>query len=190
MEWFSEDEIATQLSELLESYRHFQLHEPDMNPQEREDLEDRANLARDTFQAMFRGRLGDEQFLTLSSKSAVMETFKSWVADSGISSTSGQEEQESIEECSKLLLQLTSEESSNQQPAKWPFIRKIKLVILVCLPFDFVNIGRVFLKAHILSDGLVLVDLPGKSRFQRYGWLLILLLNRASGFEFGPTKNH
>ncbi|TVY32961.1 hypothetical protein LSUB1_G006630 [Lachnellula subtilissima] len=161
VEWFSEDDIAAQLSELLQSYRHFHLHEPDLDPREREDLEDRANLAKDTFRAMFRGRLGDEQFLTLSSESVVMETLKSWVAESRISSASNREEQQSINECSTHLMRLTSEESSNQQPAKWPFIRKIKLVILVWLPFDFVNISRVFLKAHILSKGLVLVDLPG-----------------------------
>jgi len=165
VEWFSEDDIAAQLSELLQSYRHFHLNGPDLDPREREDLEDRANLARDTFRAMFRGQLGDEQFLTLSSESAVIETLKSWVAESGISSTGDREEQHSINECSTLLMRLTSEEISNQQPAKWPFIRKIKLVILVWLPFDFVNISRVFLKAHILSKGLVLVDLPGKLRF-------------------------
>ena len=180
MEWFSEDDIAAQLSELLQSYRHFHLHGPDLDRQEREDLEDRANLARDTFRAMFRGRLGDEQFLTLSSESAVMETLKSWVAESRFSSASDREEQHSINECSTHLMRLTSEESSNQQPAKWPFIQKIKLVILVWLPFDFVNMSRVFLKAHILSKGLVLVDLPGRLRFYRYGWLLISLLNRTS----------
>src|SRR4051812_10457742 len=111
---------------------------------------------------MFRGRLGDEQLLTLSSESAVLETLKSWVAESRITSAGNREERNTINEYSTLLMRLTSEESSNQQPAKWPFIRKIKLVILMWLPFDFVNISRVFSKAHILSKGLVLVDLSGK----------------------------
>lgn len=128
VEWFSEDEIAAQLSELVQSYRHFHLDGSDLDSQEREDLEDRANLARDTFRAMFRGRLGDEQFLTLSSEPAVIDTLKSWVAESGICSASAREERHTIEECSGLLMRLTSEESSNQQPAKWPFIQKIKLV--------------------------------------------------------------
>lgn len=180
MEWFSEGDIATQLSELLQSYRHFHLHGPDFDPGEREDLEDRANLARDTFRAMFRGLLRDEQFLTLSPESDVMETLNSWVAESGISSANDREEKQSIDECSRLLMQLTSEESSDQQPAKWPFIRKIKWVVLVSWPFHFVNISRVFLRAHILSKGLVLVDLPGKSLGSRYGQLLILSPNRTS----------
>lgn len=42
-------------------------------------------------------------------------------------------------------MQLTSEVTDAQEPAIWPYVQKIK----------------VFLRAHILSKGLVLVDLPG-----------------------------
>jgi hypothetical protein len=129
------DDIAAQLTELLQSYRRYHLHRADMDPQEREDLEDRANVARDTFRAMFRGRLGDEQFLTLSSEATVMQTLKSWAAEFGNSSAGGREEQHSIEDCSTLLMRLTSEENSTQEPAKWPYIRKIKFVLLVRVPF-------------------------------------------------------
>lgn len=141
MEWFSEDEIAAQLSELLKSYRHFHLHGSDLDPQERENSEDRSNLARDTFRAMFRGRIEDEQVLTLSSESAVIETLRSWVAESVISWAGGREEKQSIAECSTLLARLTSDEISDQQPAKWPFIRKIKLVIQCDCPLIFLTLA-------------------------------------------------
>ncbi|KAF4626102.1 hypothetical protein G7Y89_g12058 [Cudoniella acicularis] len=145
VEWFSLDDIAAQLTELLQSYRHYHLHSAEMERQEREDLEDRANVARDTFRAMFRGRLGNEQFLMQSPEAAVMQTLQSWAAEFGTSSAGGRETQRTIEDCSALLMRLTSEENSTQEPAKWPYIRKIK----------------VFINAHILSKGLVLVDLPG-----------------------------
>jgi hypothetical protein len=53
VEWFSIDEIDAQLTELLESYRHYHLHSTDMDQQEGKDFEERADIAQNTFRAMF-----------------------------------------------------------------------------------------------------------------------------------------
>ncbi|RSM10793.1 hypothetical protein CEP52_003372 [Fusarium oligoseptatum] len=121
---FTMDELREQLTGMLQSYRHYHLHSDEMEDAERRDTEDSANLARDTFRAMFRGRLDDEAFLIDLPEQ-----------DSGLSQDA----------CSKALMELASEPPSRNQPAQWPYIRSTK----------------VFLNAHILSRGLILVDLPG-----------------------------
>jgi hypothetical protein len=58
------DEIMEQITELLQSYRHYHLHLMDMDRDEKKDFEEKAERAQYTFRAMFRGRLDSEQFLT------------------------------------------------------------------------------------------------------------------------------
>ncbi|KAL6408246.1 hypothetical protein AUP68_08100 [Ilyonectria robusta] len=145
VELFSMDEIKDQLLDLLQSYRHFHFHEHEMEPAEKADMEEIAKRARYTFRAMFCDRMDDEDFLVENSERAVLKSLTSWAADARPSGIASRESGLSLQRCSAKLMQLSSEPASNQNPAKWPFIRKIKL----------------FLNAHILSKGLVLVDLPG-----------------------------
>ena len=128
VEWFGIDEIAAQLTELLQSYRHYHLHCAEIDREERKDFEDRANVARDTFRAMFKGRLEDEGFLTQWRQQTVLETLQSWAQQLGPSSTGRREIQDSLGDCSTLLMRLTSEQNTAQEPAKWPYIRKIRFV--------------------------------------------------------------
>ncbi|KAM5344685.1 hypothetical protein ACJ41O_010547 [Fusarium nematophilum] len=60
---FTMDELRDQLARMVETYRHFHLHGDEMEDAERRDMEASANVARDTFRAMFRGHLDDEDFL-------------------------------------------------------------------------------------------------------------------------------
>ncbi|KAK2760545.1 hypothetical protein CKAH01_05231, partial [Colletotrichum kahawae] len=92
VELFSQDDLMKQVTDLLQSYRRFHLHAEEMTVADGlEEAEEHAVVARDTFRALFRGRLENEAFLA------------------------------------------TEPEAHR----------------------------RVFLDAHILSKGLVLVDLPG-----------------------------
>lgn len=125
MEWFSTEETVAQLTELLEAYRDHHSYATDTNEQEPSDLKDRAKVAKDTFQAMFRGRLGDEEFLTQWSESRVMRTFRSWVTDTD-HSPSGLQTFSSLQDCSAHLMPLTSEQERTVEPSKWPYIRKVK----------------------------------------------------------------
>ncbi|RSM00468.1 hypothetical protein CDV31_011793 [Fusarium ambrosium] len=143
---FTMDELREQLTGMLQSYRHYHLHGDEINDAaERRDMEDSANLARDTFRAMFRGRLNDEAFLINRPEQDVLETLFQWAASERPSVFITKQSGLSQDACSKALMELASEPPSRNQPAQWPYIRST----------------RVFLNAHILSRGLILVDLPG-----------------------------
>ncbi|KAH6887646.1 hypothetical protein B0T10DRAFT_490140 [Thelonectria olida] len=138
VELFSMEDISEQLSTMLVSYRQFHLHGED-------EWEESANQARDTFFSMFRGRLDDDDFLLEASPTEVLTRLESWAADARPSEISSRQSYDTLESCSARLMELSSEPRLKNSPAKWPFIRKV----------------RVCLNAHILSKGLVLVDLPG-----------------------------
>ena len=142
MEWFSIDEIVAQLTELLESYRHYHLHSTDMDQQEGKDFEERADIAQNTFRAMFKGRLQDERFLLHSSEETVIGTLRSWAGELGPASGGDREVQHSLEDCSTRLMMLTSEQNSTQGPAKWPYIRKIKFVLPKAVPFLLLTVAE------------------------------------------------
>ncbi|KAI5461911.1 hypothetical protein BGZ63DRAFT_423233 [Mariannaea sp. PMI_226] len=145
VELFPTEEINEQLSVMLAAYRHFHLHLDEMDPTERKESDERATQALHTFQAMFNGRLNNEEMLLKGSETRVLNRLKVWAADARPSGISHRQSTNSLKSCSARLMGLSSEPSSSTEPSKWPFIRKI----------------RVFLNAHILSKGLVLVDLPG-----------------------------
>lgn len=128
MEWFSIDQTNAQLTELLQAYRGYHSLGTGIDENELNDLKDRSKVAQDTFQAMFRGRLGDEGFLTQWSEADVLRTLRSWVTRAGHSSF-GRQSYNSLEDCSTQLMHLTSEQIGNAEPAKWPYIRKVKFVL-------------------------------------------------------------
>jgi hypothetical protein len=125
-ELFTMDEIMGQVTELLQSYRCYYLNSMDMDQDDKKSLEERVKIARDTFQAMFRGRLESEQFFIDGQENSVLETLRSWVQEMRPSTIHGREVTLTPEDCSTLLAQLTSEPCSDQQPAAWPYLRKIK----------------------------------------------------------------
>ncbi|KAH8648902.1 hypothetical protein BGZ60DRAFT_422535 [Tricladium varicosporioides] len=140
VQWFSMDEITAQLTELLQSYRRYHL-----DPEGSIDFKDQAGVAQDTIQEMFRGHFENELFLTQLPEKTVLETLRLWAREIVPPSADHREIHTSLEDCGNRLQQLTAEKYSTQGPAKWPYISKVK----------------VFLNAYILSNGLVLVDLPG-----------------------------
>lgn len=145
VEKFSVEELHEQLAQLLGCYRNFHTHGNSLDGDARKDLEARANIAVDLFRAMFPGSLQGEDWLIQGTQDSILDQFQTWIESAaGLQSPSTQEVT-SLQQCSTLLMQLTSEAPNAQVPATWPYIRKIK----------------VSLKAHILSKGLVLVDLPG-----------------------------
>ncbi|KAI1326118.1 hypothetical protein F5Y16DRAFT_375824 [Xylariaceae sp. FL0255] len=145
IERFSKSESTAQIESLLKDYRYFHTNKGSVDRQELKDLEDRANLARDTFRAMFRGLLVHESMLTSTSEAQVLQTFEEWANTVAPRITGDRLLMTNAEECANCLMELTSEDGSSDSAAAWPWIKKI----------------RVYANAHILSKGLVLVDLPG-----------------------------
>lgn len=125
---FSIDQIMEQITELLHSYRQYHLQTENMEQEEKQHCEERAVIARDTFRAMFQGRLENEKFLTDESEDSVLGTLRSWAQEMRPAATDGGDIRYTAEDCSALLIQLTSEQSSGQDPPVWPYIRKIKFV--------------------------------------------------------------
>lgn len=143
VEQFSREEFEGQLTELVRSYRYFHLCK--LQEQEKQGCEKKENLARDTFQSIFRGEPINYEFLLNLSEGDAIGTMiakasQRWPRD--ISETLISPD---APETSKILMNLTSERLSSRDPPIWPFIKKVS----------------VYLKAHILSKGLILVDLPG-----------------------------
>jgi hypothetical protein len=127
-----------QVTSLLLSYRHYQQRvnsgsDHADTDEEREDLTDlkgHANLAKDTFQAMFRGRINMDQdhYILDDTEANVLATLRSWVEEMRPSHLSSFPHLSSQVDCSKILMNLTSEQNSSQEPATWPYIRKVKCV--------------------------------------------------------------
>ncbi|KJZ74358.1 hypothetical protein HIM_06168 [Hirsutella minnesotensis 3608] len=149
VELFGIDELSEQLRNMLHAYRQFHfmpsVEMSNTDAKTVEQLEKNAALALDTFRSMFRGSLRDEAFLLGNSETNVLERLRRWTETLFRSESEAPRPGLTVESCSALLATLSSDQPSSNEPAIWPCIRKIK----------------VFLDAHILSKGLVLVDLPG-----------------------------
>ncbi|KAF4448281.1 hypothetical protein F53441_8315 [Fusarium austroafricanum] len=134
---FSMDELHDQLGRLLQAYRTFELHRDEItDAAERQDMEANAKVAKDTFQAMFRGRLTDEAFLIRGSYDDALNQLTRWASEAMPSPLRTRHTGLSAQACSNTLVELSSEPASRDSPATWPYIRSI-------------------------DRGLVLVDLPG-----------------------------
>ncbi|OCL10812.1 hypothetical protein AOQ84DRAFT_374565 [Glonium stellatum] len=153
-EYFTINEVKDQLTELLWSYRlhHSLRNDPSQEGiEQRKALEDKARRAHDTFRAAFRNHTMQDKFLFNERESVVLETFLTWAKESCAQLREGSDGVKNraiitdAKQCSSQLMELMSELGSLNKPLLWPFIRKVK----------------VYLKAHILSKGLILVDLPG-----------------------------
>ncbi|KAL2286393.1 hypothetical protein FJTKL_07151 [Diaporthe vaccinii] len=138
VDMFTEDELCEQIAELLASYRAFH---SDVETESKE----KADIAINTFKSMFRGKLQNEAWILDESEDIVLDCFKTWAKQARRLVSPGRQPAQTLDECSSLLVPLSSEPNNPRQSSMWPYIRKVK----------------VYLKAHILSKGLVLVDLPG-----------------------------
>ncbi|KAL1870774.1 hypothetical protein Daus18300_005094 [Diaporthe australafricana] len=155
VEMFSEEELHEQLAELLGAYKAFESGDDT-------ESKDKAQLAIDTFRSMFRGKLQDEHFILEAPESAVLETFKTLVKEALRAGPPSRQICRTLEECSSVLLPLSSEPHDPKEFSVWPYVRKMK----------------VHLKSHVLSKGLILIDLPGlrdlnsarRNVTQRYLW--------------------
>lgn len=151
------DELKIQFEELLRAYRDYQLlprnsrstEEDEEDESERTRLQNKANLARDTFRASFGERL-DQMPTVLSSLpfEQAVETMVEWTSQI-LPRREMQESFSTVEGCSTRLRELGSESDgpspNGASQVYWPFIHKL----------------RVHLRAYILSRGLIIADLPG-----------------------------
>ncbi|KAK4041410.1 hypothetical protein C8A01DRAFT_14819, partial [Parachaetomium inaequale] len=144
---FTEAELREQFRTLVHAYRHNHFHSADMESEDdRKHWVDQAKLAEDTFKAMFADRFSTASLLEDSANERIVETLLNLAVQLRSRHNIGEHAvSNSPEECSDLLMNLTSERAAAQGPVAWPYIKKIS----------------VFLDAYILSKGLVLVDLPG-----------------------------
>ncbi|KAJ4310045.1 hypothetical protein N0V94_008631 [Neodidymelliopsis sp. IMI 364377] len=114
------------------------------------ELEKKATLAEETFEASFRTRLASMPTLLSSMPfDKAVETLTGW-ASLLLPRQKGKETFRTVAACSSRLRELTSETndsclSDQGTRTSWPFIQKL----------------QVHLKAHILGKGLIIADLPG-----------------------------
>lgn len=163
VELFTEDDLRDQFTEMVHDYRHHLLHSDEMDTRdERVHWEDRANLARDTFQTMFRGRFTVAFLESVEPEERMVQALLAWARELRPSNLQQSRISDTSAACSTALMSLTSD-TNQSRPAAWPYIRKI----------------TVSLNAHILSKGLVLVDLPGVYP-QSYPSMLLTSLVRAT----------
>ncbi|KAK4170796.1 hypothetical protein QBC36DRAFT_341274 [Triangularia setosa] len=151
-EIFNEQELQTRLEELVEAYQDYETLQADPGDEEDEEkanARERRRTAEQTFNAMFTGRFDSLDFILQDPKGTIVERMMTWASHSlqrlreiGIDQTF-----DTADECSERLTSFTSEQLGSEEDdfPLWPYIRK------VC----------VYLKAHVLSQGLILVDLPG-----------------------------
>jgi hypothetical protein len=120
-------ELTDQTHNVLQNYRNFHLYEDRLDDEcrEKEDKEKLARVARDTFGAMFAGRMRDETFLLGNSEQDIMQTLTSWLEDVR-PRAGGRTDGLTLTACGETLAQLSSHSSCPDDPVAWPFIRKIK----------------------------------------------------------------
>jgi hypothetical protein len=173
VEYFGSAEFQDQLLELLQAYRLYK-HCIATGVELEPGVKERHDLACDTFHAAFKSELrGNEQFLTDWSEENVLQCFLTWTRELcppmmlNSAARSSRLITANPEECSRKLMQLTSEFGQAGESAVWPFIKKIRFVLLdlSIVRRSTANDFRVEVGAVILSKGLILVDLPGKQPF-------------------------
>ncbi|KUL85849.1 hypothetical protein ZTR_07402 [Talaromyces verruculosus] len=156
VDYFSLQELQTQFEQLLSSFREYKSKTAsdlaDMAAEDRENLKRKADLATSTFRASFGERLDNTPaVLDVVAFDEAINTMITWVSQvlpqlgMGESGILSRESFDDMNQCSNRLKSLTSETEERDQACLWPFIRKLK----------------VYMRAHILSRGLILADLPG-----------------------------
>lgn len=156
VDYFSSDELKIQFEELLRAYRDYDelpgnsraRNTSDEEPNANKALEKKAELAAQTFRAIFTETQATSRVLHTMDFSTAIGSMVNWASQ--LLPVSGEEESyQTVGECASRLRELTSELSESPvrggSPRRWPLIRKL----------------RVHLNAYILSKGLIIADLPG-----------------------------
>ncbi|KAK6073656.1 Nuclear GTPase SLIP-GC 3 [Seiridium cupressi] len=151
---FSRAELDDMLQDMLQAFRQYEFHSDQMAGEEKEDCDKRHRIAWSTFQAMFGDHLANSSaILTNGTEESVLETLRLWSRDGDVEALGGRRVLDTLAECSDHLVKLTSDPISPGERAIWPFLKRL----------------RVFSKAHVLSKGLVLADLPARRNItERY----------------------
>lgn len=127
VELLDENELLEQLVQLLHSYRYFHLNQSYMDDEtERTEVEERAQLAEDTFNSMFPGRVPSQRFLLKEAEDEARRQFQALVQDMRPSSASMNKFGMSQETCADELRVLSSFVADSDDRSAWPFIRRIK----------------------------------------------------------------
>ncbi|KAH7324284.1 hypothetical protein B0I35DRAFT_348511 [Stachybotrys elegans] len=149
--YFTAAELLEQVQDLLQFYETYHLHNDRFTSAEQEDREvckEKAAVASDTFSSMFGSHFNHERMLQHLRDGQAKEVVRGLIDKCRPGRENPCQVRKDLKACSDLIAQLTSEtsgQSSKNRPAAWPYIRNIK----------------VYTNAHILSKGLILVDLPG-----------------------------
>lgn len=132
---FTEADLTEQLHKMVKAYRHNFFYAAQMEPEDRKHSADQARLACDTLQAMFADRF-TTAFLQHNRTLTVVETLMNWAMDLRPAHYMHRNDVvQSLEDCSNLLMQLTSDRGAAQGgPAAWPYIKKIRCVCFAELP--------------------------------------------------------
>lgn len=158
VQYFDRDELEHQFKDLLSAYRNIKDPHDNLEPgqQNEQDLQEnkeallhKANLARQTFEAVFTRHLKeDPEALSREEFNTTIEKMMLWVREL-LPESEDEETFATVQECADRLVILTSGAgnsfSSSQTGMRWPLIKSMK----------------VYLRAVILSKGLVLADVPG-----------------------------
>ncbi|KAJ5232893.1 hypothetical protein N7468_005849 [Penicillium chermesinum] len=157
-DFMNEAEVKELSDELVRSFRMFycaSLFREVTSTAEQEKLRETAGRAWETLNSLF-GRYDklDHEFLSDETEGAdvvIQSTLAQWARDEmsrrpgGLNSLQYSVVTGDLEACKSQLDKLTSNESSDEHPVLWPFIKVI----------------RVYLDSAILGMGLVIADLPG-----------------------------
>ncbi|KAF2638819.1 hypothetical protein P280DRAFT_404207 [Massarina eburnea CBS 473.64] len=158
IDYFTLDELKTQYENLLRAYRDYQAlasgSDKNTSQKDKDSLKQHANLASATFSACF-GDMLERTPAILSSLpfdhaiKMMLDWTERLLPSQSVSGNSEQQQFNSVGKCSVRLGELTSQiggSTVNNQARTfpWPFVKKL----------------RVYLKSYILSNGLVIADLP------------------------------
>jgi hypothetical protein len=126
VEYFSRQELERQLSAHLESYRYYHLNRGELEKDVLDVCKQNAELAKDTFKAMFplQFEKGLDLLLTMAEEDALVRLM-AWV-DISPHSTSDQETFENAASCAKRLREITTNSKAVGQAQLWPFIHKVR----------------------------------------------------------------
>lgn len=125
---FEEDELLDQMMEMRNIYRKSKISMSSIADQQaRDDLEKAATLAQHTFDSMFHGPCRPSEKLLVHGDAAdVSQRFRSLIVDGRDAIHTRSNTGLTMEDCAERLIHLSSEMNSANQPAKWPYIEKIR----------------------------------------------------------------
>jgi hypothetical protein len=129
---FTHEELRQQLRDLVHSYRRNHFHAREMEfENERRDWAKRAQLAEDTFRAMFTDRFTTALLRSAESDDNIVEAYLNWAMDSRHNyNVYRHTVTDSMEECSSLLMRLTSARGDAEGLGVWPYVKKIRFEIV------------------------------------------------------------